>query len=273
MIPSGCVLIISYLTYYLITSDLSQLFFLVLELASNWDILNSSAFWVKSCRPQENCQATSGKRHERWSRDDAFGISKGPVLRSFLQSPVARTPLKSVAFLPSWYSSPCQELADLICHYLPLLPGLTCRACLRWRIRCLGKYEQSFFNTCSVCHFFCASVPCSQFDARFLHFKKHRVFYLRRRHCGEMGNMEFQCLSGLLHYYGSFLCVKKYNKPINTVRQDSLNTINLVDGESIQNNPVRVKFQFPRSFVCLNPILVVEIQICVLCCWNQSSVG
>ena len=29
--------------------------------------------------------------------------------------------------------------------------------------------------------YLCVSVPCSQFDARFLHGKKHRVFYLR--HC------------------------------------------------------------------------------------------
>ena len=30
-----------------------------------------------------------------------------------------------------------------------------------------------------------------------------------------MGDMEFQCLCGLLNYYGSFLCVKKHNKIYN----------------------------------------------------------
>ena len=38
---------------------------------------------------------------------------------------------------------------------LPLLPGVTCRACLTWRVRCWAKYEQNF-KTGSVCHCFCA---------------------------------------------------------------------------------------------------------------------
>jgi hypothetical protein len=65
--------------------------------------------------------------------------------------------------------------------------------------------------------------------------KNIAFFYLR--HCDEIGNI-------------AHCAVLLSERPRNTI---NVTSINLVDGESIQNNPVKVKFQFSRF--CLNPHL------------------
>lgn len=119
--------------------------------------------------------------------------------------------------------------------YLPLLPGVTRPACLIWRVRCLRKYEPSQ-GCCQV----------------FTHVQSVLTSvrpYPAARLARFPDSKKHRFLDFLRH------CREIGNMEFQT-----------------QENPVRVTFQFPRFF-SWTLISVVEIQIYVLFCWNQISVG
>ena len=186
MIPSGCVL--SYLIRsYHIWSVYAALFS-CLEQISNWDILKSTEF---------HCRATGLKRGEGPSLDDAFGSSIFPVLGVFRGDFCLPWKLSGFClFLSGFCFNPWNGITISLLGPRPnradhsqsrLSGGLYFQVKqaprLTWSVRCLRKYKTSQGAQVSYMSihvqsviYLCVSVPCSQFDARFLDGKKHRVF-------------------------------------------------------------------------------------------------
>jgi hypothetical protein len=140
-----------------------------------WWSVGPSWWWSCWTSDRGTCRASQDPRYRRLVPWSAIRQPKPAELRMLSVGALALD-------LVVWHR---------ICSMCNTPPAFT------WSVRRLRKSETSqgcpsfiHVDTCSVCHYFCASVPCSQFDARFFHCKKSSIcFYLR--HGGEVGNVEF----------------------------------------------------------------------------------